>query len=369
MMPLMRRSARRLPSNLTPRTVLDLAFLALAAAVPFLPGLPGLPTSRIAEIVLVVLIYQILALGLNVVPGFTGLLDLGYVAFVVIGSYTTAILCALPGLRFDGAALLILLAAGLHCAAWGVVRGAPTVHLTGDYYAIVTFAFAEIAFLFVLNEDWLTAGPQGLKDYPPIRLFGRDLYEDTPGFYYLVLTLLLLTALAMARLRDSRLGRAWHAIKADELAAQACGIRVGAVKLSAFAVSAFCGGIGGGLLAFKNEIVSPNIYDFWLSIIILGCVVLGGMGGIRGPLLGTAILIGSSELLRQQIPLPGGGMLRVPDQARFLVFGLVLLIIMIFRPEGILPPRREFPAGAATPLDPQADPVPDATPLDFTARS
>ncbi|MSR83048.1 MAG: branched-chain amino acid ABC transporter permease [Candidatus Latescibacteria bacterium] len=466
--------------------------------------------GRLMEVFLLILIYAILALGLNVVVGFTGLLDLGYVAFMTVGAYTSVLLYRQPEWQFTGSIFAVLLIAGLHCALWGVLRGAPTLRLTGDYYAIVTLAFAEIVFLLVLNESWLTGGPSGIKGYPPIALsyaeapaqqvnlhllvspdprgptpenpqglvaeatytpqdlwlgqlsadaspglrrryekshpdtaagpelrfrnwdtqmafvelgadapwvvlgsgvidgespgsaiqiplaqrepgaflkpliywdlgqlapgeyqaiiqleprFARQVLKDgTPGFFYLGLILAGLTLGTVTLLHHSRLGRAWAAIKADPISARSCGIDINREKMVAFAVSGFIGGVGGSLMAFKFLIVSTNIFDFWSSIVVLCCIVLGGMGNIRGVIIGALCFIGLGELLREPYLFTSasastrawvehrGGLvqqiLSVREEGvelnlartRYLFFGLILVLFMIFRPGGLLPP-------------------------------
>jgi branched-chain amino acid transport system permease protein len=317
--------------------------LLVLVAIPFFPD--AQVRARLFDTALIVMIYAILALGLNIVVGWVGLLELGYVGFVLIGVYTTAILYARPfwqGLPFGFLAVLLL--AGLHAALWGVLRGWPTLRLRGDYYAIVTFAFAEIVFTFVRNEVWLTGGPQGFRDHPPPRLpwdgsipravENGVLKVDGAGFYGMVLVLMLLTLGVMIRLSRSRVGRAWYAIRADETSAQTCGIPLRGWKMLAFALSAFFGGVGGGLMAWKDRTASPNTYDFWLSVVVLCCVVIGGMGSIRGVLVGTLFLAGLGEGLRDLLPKLG-----IDPNARFLFYGAVMISVMIFRTQGLLPAR------------------------------
>jgi ABC-type branched-subunit amino acid transport system permease subunit len=514
-------AGRRRPS---PSTLFLLALLLFLLALPWLgpPGaglLSATGHGRLMEVCLLVLIYVILALGLNVVVGFTGLLDLGYVAFMTVGAYTAVLLYRQPEWHFAGSFFAVAFIAGLHCALWGALRGAPTLRLTGDYYAIVTLAFAEIVFLLVLNESWLTGGPSGIKGYPPIALgyqeaparqvalhlrvrpdprgstpenpsglaaeasfapqdlwlgelapeaspglrrryersrpdsgagpelrfrnwdaqmafveleadapwvvvgsgvidgespgsavqiplaqrepgaflkplvfwdlgqlapgeyqtlirlhprFARQVLKDgTPGFFYLVLLLALATLAAVSLMHHSRLGRAWAAIKADTVSARSCGIHVNREKMTAFAASGFIGGVGGSLMAFKFLIVSTNIFDFWSSIVVLCCIVLGGMGSIRGVIIGALCFIGLGELLREPYLFAGVSdatrawvqesgpivkqVLSVKEEGvelnlartRYLFFGLILVLFMIFRPGGLLPP-----SGRGRPIPP-----------------
>ncbi|GIX08146.1 MAG: ABC transporter ATP-binding protein [Candidatus Poribacteria bacterium] len=341
-------------------TALVALFLFLVLIGPFLPLSPQY-RSRAADIFLLCVIYSIIALGLNSVTGYTGLLDLGIVAFASIGAYTATILYDRPWMQFPGSFLVVLLVGGLHAALWGLLRGAPTLRLSGDYYAIVTFAFAEIVRIFIRTEGWLTGGGNGFKNFPAINLFGARLIEGeyqgilktsgyweyphggvwhggTAGFYYLSLVLLILTVVVMYRLEDSRTGRAWFAMKADETSAAACGINLSAYKLYAFAISAFFAGVGGALLGFKMNVVSTNVFDFWFSVVVLCGVVLGGMGSIPGVIAGTFIVYGLGELLREQVRI-GGIVLQVDDRARFLFFGILLVLVMVFRPQGLFPRR------------------------------
>lgn len=337
-------------------------FLAgvLVVVAPMLP-LPAAQRARLADVFLLCMLYALVALGLNVVTGYTGLLDLGIVAFAAIGAYTATILYDRPGMQFPFSFVLVLVAGGLHATLWGLIRGAPTLRLTGDYFAIVTFAFAEIVRIFIRNEAWLTGGGNGYKNFPPINLWGGTLengaytgvlktsgfwrfdhdaiwHGGTWQFYYLVLGILLLVVEWVRRLETSRLGRAWFAIKADETSAMMSGVSLSTYKMYAFAISAFLAGVGGALIAFRTNTVSTNLFDFWFSIVVLACIVLGGMGSIPGVLLGTFLVIGLGELLREEITL-GSLRLKVDDRARFVFFGMLLVGMMIFRPQGLLPRR------------------------------
>jgi branched-chain amino acid transport system permease protein len=331
------------------------ATLALALLFVLLPVFLGFDAT-IINVVLFVAIFAVLALGLNVVVGYTGLLELGYVSFLATGAIFTADVLLLvdhpqlgwvlplgadQGLEGDpvfadipGIYLLVILASGLLCALLGLLRGIPTLKLTGDYYAIVTLGLAEILFLIYLNQDELTGGAFGITAPSSARpsLFGDKLYYDSWQFYYLVLGTLGATVLVMDRLNRSRIGRAWAAIRLDEVAARACGIDVAKHKLIAFAVSGFFGGVGGSLYAVWSSTVAAKSLDVWQSILILCAVVLGGMGSLRGVLLGSFILFPLRELLREDF-----GGFRVPPEASNLVYGLLLIIVMRFRPQGLLP--------------------------------
>lgn len=497
-----------------PRIVLICVLLLGLFVLPWLEpgGITGDLLSeelhgKLKEVGVLIMIYMILALGLNIVVGFVGLLDLGYVAFMTVGAYTSVLLYREPSWHFYGSFFVVLLIAGAHCALWALIRGAPTLHLTGDYYAIVTLAFAEIIFLIILNESWLTGGPSGIKEYPPVTMayapgatreievdvridsdglpgeivyrpdslwFGEPssqasdsiknryqsmkrpdpdesgsrirlrnwddetlflklrsdqpwlltsngivgglspgsvshihpddqepgtfkkpvIFPDTSrlapgehhatltvsshfarcvlkngsaGFHWLVFSILIVILFVCWRLRHSRLGRAWISIKVDELSSKSCGINLHRKKLIAFAVSGFIGGVGGTLMAYKNLIVSTNIFEFWLSIVVLCCVVLGGMGSLPGVLTGAFLFVGLGELLREPVMISNVGesfrqwvengptliqqvfQLRQDgveinlSRTRYLFFGLLLVLLMIFKPAGLFPPSGETP--------------------------
>lgn len=349
-----------------------LALVVVSLAAPFLP-LPLQYRARIADIFLLCIIYSIIALALNVVTGYTGLLDLGVVAFASIGAYTATIVYDRPWMQFPGSFVVVLLVGGLHAAAWGLIRGAPTLRLSGDYYAIVTFAFAEIIRVIIRSEAWLTGGGAGFKNFPSVNPWGAKLvggeytgilksaghweyssgtqwFGNSPPFYYLCLVVLVLVVGLMRRMERSRTGRAWFAIKADETSAMTSGISLAAYKMNAFAISAFIAGVGGALLGFKTSTVSTNVFDFWFSVVVLCGLVLGGMGSIRGALVGTFLVYGLGEVLREQVTI-GSVVLKVDDRARFLMFGALLVVVMVFRPQGFLPRKRsseDAPTGGPT---------------------
>jgi len=338
------------------------AVALLMAVLPFCLGKEF--GSGFVSIVLFVEVYLILALGLNLVVGFTGLLDLGYVVFMMTGAVLTVFLVGLrhgPGgydwptptgadpvgdlvFGFDGSIFVILAIAGAACAVLGVLRGIPTLRVRGDYFAIVTLGFAEIAYEVTLWDDSslidvssVTGGAFGTKLASPDRprLFGDKLFWDTPQFYYLVLFVVIVAFLISHHVNRSRTGRALAAVRLDETAARACGVDVNRYKLIAFAVSAFLGGVGGGLYALWTGTVAVKSLDVWQSILVLCCVVLGGMGSIRGVAFGTVVLMSMGELLREDF-----GGISVPAEARFLIYGLLLIVVMRFRPQGILPVNR-----------------------------
>mgnify|MGYP001111616657 CR=1 FL=1 len=310
--------------------------LVLALMLPFLPFV----TDYILHIVIIVYLYMLLALGLNIVPGFNGLLDLGYVGFYGIGAYTSGLLTVHFGLSY----WLIIPLAFINGAIWGILLGAPTLRLTGDYFAIVTFGFSELVVLFLTNEIWLTRGPLGLPGIEPVSLdlslFGGPKWEfvgELP-YYYLAIVMVAVTVFVMHRIQDSRLGRAWFAIRDDEVAAVSCGISLLTYKVIAFAISAAFGAVGGSFFARWVTFLSPDMFKFWESFLILCMIVLGGMGNIWGVMIGAVVLVSLSEVLRELLPLLG-----MPVEVRFLAFGLIMVLMMRYRPAGILP----IPAVAA----------------------
>ena len=289
----------------------------------FLPLPSG---DYILRIVVQAGVYILLAVGLNIVCGFTGLLDLGYAGFYLIGGYTAGLLMARLGISY----WIALPLAVINGALWGLLRGIPTLRLTGDYFAIVTFGFAELLVQVVKNEIWLIGGPNGfVNNIPPVTIFGIELFQNWHHYYH-ILILILLTVFITYRLKESRVGRAWTAIREDEQAAESMGINLSRYKSLAFAVSAAIGALGGGFIAQFQVNISSKLFDFWESIFILCMVVLGGTGSIRGSIIGAAILASLGELLRGGNILPSefGG-------ARYLIFGIILVVIMRFRPGGL----------------------------------
>jgi len=306
-----------------------LIFLGLFLLALLLPWLPlGSSTNYLLRIVTTAFLYMILALGLNIVPGFTGLLDLGYVGFYGIGAYTAVLLT----IHYDLSLWLILPFAALNGAIWGILLGAPTLRLTGDYFAIVTFGFSELVVLLIRNELWLTRGPMGLPGITPPSIFGHVLIQEWE-FFYLAIFLVLVVLLVVTRLENSRVGRAWLSIREDEIAAQCSGINLIRYKVTAFAISASIGAMGGAFYAKWFKFIHPDMFKFWESILILCVIVFGGMGSIAGTMLGALILIPLSEVLRAVLP-------QSLFSARYLIYGLILVLMMRWRPEGLIPFER-----------------------------
>ena len=297
------------------------------------------------------LLYIMLALGLNIVVGYAGLLDMGFIAFYAVGAYLAALLSS-PHLVQQFPALLALLPEGMHTSIWlilplaallaagfGVILGAPTLRLRGDYLAIVTLGFGEIIRILLRNLDRpvnLTNGPKGIAQVD-LRLPSVYLY------YYLFAALVVLILFACIRLERSRIGRAWMAIREDEEAAQAMGLNTLRLKLLAFAIGAAFGGISGALFASFQGFVSPESFTLNESIAVLAMVVLGGMGHIPGVILGCVLLAALPEALRASMgPLQQalfGQVLVDPEIIRQLFYGLALILAMLYRPAGLWPSR------------------------------
>lgn len=284
---------------------------------------PLMLNNYIIDMGAMVWIYMILALGLNVVVGWTGLLHLGYVAFYAIGAYTYALLNEIYQLPF----WLGLPAGILMAAIAGLLLGLPVLRLRGDYLAIVTLGFGEIVRIVLNNWDSLTHGPNGVMNIARPFIPGIVLRKQML-FYYLAFAFLVITVFIMRRLYVSRIGRAWIAVREDELAAESMGIPVTRYKLLAFVVGAGFAGMAGVIFASKMMFISPESFTFMESVTILCMVVLGGMGSIPGCCLGAFILVILPELMRNF------------SDYRMLLFGIALVTMMVSRPQGILPPTR-----------------------------
>jgi branched-chain amino acid transport system permease protein len=369
----------------------SLLLLAVAViAFPFIASGYGNSWVRIMDLAL---LYIMLALGLNIVVGFAGLLDLGYIAFYALGAYLTGLLASPqfatvleslvnqyqplgeaviaffgPEIAQQGIHLslwIILPLAALVAGLFGALLGAPTLKLRGDYLAIVTLGFGEIIRIFMNNLNGpvnITNGPQGINLIDPVRIFGVSLggaagsgamvrigdwaIPSVNAYYFLFVALCLIIVFISYRLQDSRLGRAWVAIREDEIAARAMGINTRNVKLLAFAMGASFGGIAGGLFASFQGFVSPESFSLTESIAVLAMVVLGGMGHIPGVIVGGIILAALPEVLRHTVePVQQaifGKVLVDAEILRQLLYGLAMVAIMLIRPAGLWPaPRHE----------------------------
>jgi len=341
------------PAGPPARTRAWLGVLAVAAVLAVLPFVLGLAGQGWVRIFNFALLYVMLALGLNIVVGFAGLLDLGYIAFYAVGAYAWALLASPHfGLHLPFWAVLPV---GVACAClFGVLLGAPTLKLRGDYLAIVTLGFGEIIRIFLNNLNApvnITNGPQGINRIDPFRvadftfsraetIFGMRV-TGPEKYYYLLLLLTLLIVAVCVRLQDSRIGRAWEAIREDETAAKAMGINTRNVKLLAFAMGASFGGVAGALFAAMQGFVSPESFSLMESISVLCMVVLGGMGHIPGVILGALLLAVLPEFLRAVVvptqQMLFGEVVLDPEGIRMLLFGLAMVLVMLFRPAGLWP--------------------------------
>ena len=300
---------------------------ALVVAALFFLLFPFLFSTYQVSIMTTALIYVVLGLGLNIVVGYAGLLDLGYVAFFAVGAYTYALLHHHFGIGFWSA---LPIGASLS-ALFGILLGFPVLRLRGDYLAIVTLGFGEIIRLILENWNDFSFGPSGIANIPRPPLFGlaMNLEAATMYMYFLLLLLALLTIFVVSRLRDSRIGRAWLALREDEIACQAMGIDKTRTKLTAFALGATWAGMAGVVFAAKTTFINPASFTFLESAIILSIVVLGGMGSIVGVIIGALVLILLPEYLRAF------------SDYRMLLFGAIMVSMMIFRPQGIMVDRKK----------------------------
>jgi len=298
--------------------------------------------------------FILLALGLNIVVGFAGLLDLGYAAFFAIGSYSYAMLASQQfGIHIPFWVMLFV--ASVIAAIFGLLLGAPTLRLRGDYLAIVTLGFGEIVPQTFLNLTQYTNGPNGISSLDQPSLFGKPFGFSATPYYYVLLGLIVLGIFVAANLQRSRLGRAWMAIREDELAARHMGINTTTAKLSAFALGASFSGLAGVAYAAKLSLVSPDQFQFNVSVLVLSMLVLGGMGNIAGVIVGSFVLsFINSFLLPQSTNLAHQAGLTNIDftNYRFMLYGIILVLMMLFRPEGLIPSRQrkaEFHEALADP--------------------
>jgi branched-chain amino acid transport system permease protein len=332
-------SAGRLTSTMSRAAILfGPLLLALALILPFIPGIGRYEL----DLGILVLTYVMLGWGLNIVVGLAGLLDLGYVAFYAVGAYSYALLAQYFGLSF----WICLPLAGILAAFWGVLLGFPVLRLRGDYLAIVTLAFGEIIRIVLLNWVSLTGGPNGISGIPRPTFFGLPFsmgggpgsfagffgIEPSPShrvifLYYLILGLALLTNWVAIRIRRQPIGRAWEALREDEVACRALGINITNTKLTAFALGAMFAGFAGAFFATRQAFISPESFTFIESAIILAIVVLGGLGSQIGIAVAAIVMIGGFELFRDL------------QEYRMLVFGAAMVAIMVLRPRGLVGTR------------------------------
>jgi branched-chain amino acid transport system permease protein len=341
------------------RPWIGIALIAAALIVlPFMLAHVGTAWVRITNLAI---LFVLLALGLNIVVGFAGLLDLGYIAFFAVGAYAYALLAS-PHFGLHWPFWVILPIGALVAALFGIMLGAPTLKLRGDYLAIVTLGFGEIVRIFLNNLGSpvnITNGPRGIARIDPFRLGEFDFartetflglsFSGPIKYYYLLLIVLVAVIFICLRLQNSRIGRAWEAVREDEVAARAMGINTTYIKLLAFAMGASFGGVAGGMFAAIQGFVSPESFVLVESIMVLAMVVLGGMGNIRGVVLGALLLSFVPEILRFTVaPVQQqlfGRMLIEPEVVRMLIFGFALVLVMTLRPGGLWPSavrRREL---------------------------
>ena len=353
-----RRAARAPVVEGASRLAAILAPITLVIALT-LPLLATLLTGSLGEgrywidLGILILTYVMLGWGLNIVVGLAGLLDLGYVAFYAVGAYSYALLSTVFGLSF----WICLPLAGLFAAAFGVLLGFPVLRLRGDYLAIVTLAFGEIIRLVLINWTDFSGGAAGISSIPRVSFFGLPFTAGENGFaatfglsfnamhrlvflYYLILVLALVTNLVTLRMRRLPLGRAWEALREDEIACRSLGIDTTITKLTAFALGAMFAGFAGSFFAVRQAFVSPESFNFLESAIILAIVVLGGMGSQIGVAIAAIVMISGPELLRNL------GFLKAvfgegfdPNEYRLLLFGLAMVAMMVFRPRGLISER------------------------------
>jgi branched-chain amino acid transport system permease protein len=333
-----------------------LGLLLIGAALIVLPFVLASAGTAWVRILNFAILYVFLALGLNIVVGFAGLLDLGYIAFYAVGAYIYALLASPHfGLHLPFW-IIIPIGAALACIA-GMVLGAPTLKLRGDYLAIVTLGFGEIVRVFMNNLSNpinITNGPKGITlidsfklgplDFGKPDVIGNLIFSGPIKYYYLLLSVLLCVIVINKRLQDSRIGRAWVAIREDEIAAKAAGINTRNIKLLAFAMGASFGGIAGGMFAAIQGFISPESFVLTESTMILAMVVLGGMGNIWGVIAGALMLSFVPELLRYTVEPAQqalfGHSLIEPEVLRMLIFGIALVLTMRFMPAGLWPESR-----------------------------
>ncbi len=323
--------------------VASVALIIIAAAI-----VPALLTRTWQTRLVVTGMFALLGLGLNVVVGFAGLLDLGYAAFFAIGAYTTAIALGAAPAHFPGGVVLPVWAifpiAMVICMGAGVLLGFPVLRLRGDYLAIVTLGFGEIVRILAENLGGVTRGSLGISDIPPPTLpnpFGRNYHfgVNPLPFYYMVFVVILIVVAVVWLVQDTRIGRAWVAIREDEDAAEAMGVDTLKMKLLAFAIGGGIASFAGVVQATNSTYISPDSFSLDVSITVLAIVVLGGMGNIAGAILGAGAIYLLPDVMRDET-LVGSTVAHYAEIYRILVFGAVLVIMMIFRPQGMLPSRR-----------------------------
>jgi branched-chain amino acid transport system permease protein len=310
---------------------LIMIFVALLPCVMLLG-----PTQYIYRVLTVICLYAVLGLSLNIILGYTGMLSMGHAAYYAIGAYTSALMSTKMGVSF----FLSAPAGALVAAFFGFLFGLPTLRLQGSYLAITTMGFAEVVRMTLLSWESLTNGAFGIQRIARPRIFGLELTTANGGLYLLAAIMLIATVYISCAIHSSKMGRALRAIKDDALATTLMGVNVNAYRVAAFSVSAGVAGIAGALYASIARFIDPNVFSFDTSMMTVCIVILGGMGSVAGILIGAVALCGFPEILR--------GL----DLYRFVVYGLILIIMMRFRPQGLLGglTRKpyKFPGGVAS---------------------
>ncbi|OLP52507.1 branched-chain amino acid ABC transporter permease [Rhizobium rhizosphaerae] len=339
------------------RNFSTIAIIALVLYPPLMVALFGTQGSLkwVDNFGIQILIYVMLAWGLNIVVGLAGLLDLGYVAFYAVGAYSYALLSTHLGLSF----WVLLPMAGILAALWGMILGFPVLRLRGDYLAIVTLAFGEIIRLVLINWTEVTQGTFGISGIAKASIFGIYSFDvGAPNnfakvfglpmsaayykifLFYVILALALLTAFVTIRLRRMPVGRAWEALREDEIACRSLGINTVTTKLTAFATGAMFGGFAGSFFAARQGFVSPESFVFLESAVILAIVVLGGMGSLVGIAVAAVVMVGGTEMLRELTFLKAiFGPDFTPELYRMLLFGLAMIVVMVLKPRGFVGSR------------------------------
>ncbi len=299
------------------KKILPWLIIAVAFLIPFLNKNP-----YHIDVLVTAGIFILLALGLNVIVGYAGILNLGYAAFFAFGAYTYAIVNLHFQVPFWGGVFISAIAT----AVFGMLLAFPALRLSGDYLAIVTLGAGEITRIVLNNLDQVTGGPNGLLGlaHPRLPFSNFDFGVKSEPYYFLILAFILIIIFFLRRLETSRLGRAWRALREDELAASAMGINLAWAKLTAFGIGGFIAGIAGCIFAAKQGTISPDSFDFTVSVMVLAMVVLGGIGSIPGVILGAVVLTILPECLRDFTAY------------RMLIFGLAMILMMLFRPQGLI---------------------------------
>ncbi len=329
----------QIQSRLSPYTKLkSVRYTTLAVMVALIIAYPYVLGMYHTNIMITALIYVILALGLNIVVGLGGLLNLGYAAFFAVGAYTYGLLWKYAGPIFVEAGIqtgwlfwIALPLAGILATLFGVLLSLPVLRLRGDYLAIITLAFGEILRMFLQNSGDLTGGASGISLIPRPWFFNIKLKPAAAAtyIYYIVVALVILTIIVVRRIEDSRVGRALEAMKEDEIACEAMGVDLVRNKLITFAIGAFWAGIAGVVLAAQTTFINPDSFTLWESIMVLMAVVIGGTGSIPGVICGALLL----KLLPEYF--------RALAQYRMLIYGVAMIVIIIFKPDGLIPRNRK----------------------------